>query len=85
VQIDPDKWDFCEMEAYRLLGDDERAAAHARSVIRISTGPDGTEISPMWLHAASALYVAISTIAELSVPSSYYVEYHNGRMHRFEL
>ncbi|MGJ5896996.1 hypothetical protein DF268_15335 [Streptomyces sp. V2] len=45
--IDPDKWDFYEMDAYRLLGDDERAAAHARSVIRISTGPDGTEVSPM--------------------------------------
>ncbi|MEU6989257.1 tetratricopeptide repeat protein [Streptomyces sp. NPDC046465] len=45
--IDPDKWDFYEMDAYRLLGDDERAAKHARSVIRISTGPDGTEISPM--------------------------------------
>ncbi|WP_250399440.1 hypothetical protein [Streptomyces cellostaticus] len=44
--IDPDKWDFYEMDAYRLLGDDERAAAHARSVIRISTGPDGTEIPP---------------------------------------
>lgn len=45
--IDPDKWDFYEMDAYRLLGDDERAAKHAQSVIRISTGPDGTEISPM--------------------------------------
>lgn len=45
--IDPDKWDFYGMDAYRLLGDDERAAAHARSVIRISTGPNGTEISPM--------------------------------------
>jgi hypothetical protein len=45
--IDPDKWDFYEMDAYRLLGDDERAAAHARSVVKISTGPDGTEISPM--------------------------------------
>ncbi|WP_329462700.1 hypothetical protein [Streptomyces sp. NBC_01431] len=45
--IDPDKWDFYEMDAYRLLGDDERAASHARSVIGISTGPDGTEISPM--------------------------------------
>ncbi|MGA4842280.1 tetratricopeptide repeat protein [Streptomyces sp. G45] len=45
--IDPDKWDFYEMDAYRLLGDDERAATHARAVIRISTGPDGTEISPM--------------------------------------
>ncbi|WP_369265052.1 hypothetical protein [Streptomyces sp. R35] len=45
--IDPDKWEFYEMDAYRLFGDDERAANHARSVIRISTGPDGTEISPM--------------------------------------
>lgn len=45
--VDPDKWDFYEMDAYRLLGDDERAAAHARSVIRISAGPDGTEVSPM--------------------------------------
>ncbi|MEU9197093.1 tetratricopeptide repeat protein [Streptomyces hundungensis] len=45
--IDPDKWDFYEMDAYRLLGDDERAAAHARSVIRLSAGPDGTETSPM--------------------------------------
>lgn len=45
--IDPDKWDFYEMDAYRLLGDDERAATHARSVINISTGPDGAEISPM--------------------------------------
>lgn len=45
--IDPDKWDFYEMDAYRLLGDDERAATHARSVIRIITGPAGTETSPM--------------------------------------
>lgn len=45
--IDPDKWDFYEMDAYRLLGDDERAATHAQSVIQISAGPDGTEISPM--------------------------------------
>lgn len=45
--IGPDKWDFYEMDTYRLLGDDERAAAHARSAIGISTGPDRTEISPM--------------------------------------
>lgn len=51
--IDPDKWDFYEMDAYRLLGDDERAATHARSVICISTCPDGTEISPM--RAAEAV------------------------------
>lgn len=48
---DPNKVD---PEAARHIRDaqkeilaDERAAAHARSVIRISTGPDGTEISPM--------------------------------------
>ncbi|WFB87605.1 MULTISPECIES: tetratricopeptide repeat protein [Streptomyces] len=64
--IDPDKWDFYEMDAYRLLGDDERAATHARSVIRISTGPDGTEISPM--RAAEArltLGVAAARIGEI--------------------
>ncbi|MFG2882913.1 hypothetical protein ACGFYV_11530 [Streptomyces sp. NPDC048297] len=64
--IDPDKWDFYEMDAYRLLGDDERAAAHARSVIRISTGPDGTEISPM--RAAEArltLGVAAARMGEI--------------------
>ncbi|MGN5379980.1 hypothetical protein ACQ4WX_30490 [Streptomyces lasalocidi] len=54
------------MDAYRLLGDDERAAAHARSVIRISTGPDGTEISPM--RAAEArltLGVAAARMGEI--------------------
>ncbi|MEU2773039.1 hypothetical protein ABZ646_08915 [Streptomyces sp. NPDC007162] len=64
--IDPDKWDFYEMDAYRLLGDGERAAAHARSVIRISTGPDGTEISPM--RAAEArltLGVAAARMGEI--------------------
>ncbi|MFC7265691.1 hypothetical protein [Streptomyces lutosisoli] len=64
--IDPDKWEFYEMDAYRLLGDDERAANHARSVIRISTGPDGTEISPM--RAAEArltLGVAAARMGEI--------------------
>ncbi|MCF1511699.1 hypothetical protein [Streptomyces glomeratus] len=54
------------MDAYRLLGDDERAAAHARSVIRISTGPNGTEISPM--RAAEArltLGVAAARTSEI--------------------
>ncbi|MEC4016652.1 helix-turn-helix transcriptional regulator [Streptomyces sp. H27-D2] len=45
--IDPDKWDFYEMDAYRMLGDDERAAVHAHEVVRLGTAPDGTEISPM--------------------------------------
>ncbi|MFD7506770.1 tetratricopeptide repeat protein [Streptomyces sp. NPDC059850] len=50
--IDPDKWDFYEMDAYRLLGDDERAAVHAREVVRLGTAPDGTEISPMRIAEA---------------------------------
>ncbi|WP_421110402.1 tetratricopeptide repeat protein [Streptomyces sp. NEAU-S77] len=50
--IDPDKWDFYEMDAYRLLGDDERAATHAQEVVRLGTAPDGTEISPMRIAEA---------------------------------
>ncbi|MEU3603698.1 helix-turn-helix domain-containing protein [Streptomyces sp. NPDC006798] len=45
--IDPDKWDFYEMDSYRMLGDDDRAATHAHEVVRLGTAPDGTEISPM--------------------------------------
>ncbi|NYI07659.1 helix-turn-helix transcriptional regulator [Allostreptomyces psammosilenae] len=45
--IDPDKWDFYEMDAYRLLGDDARAGAHAAEVIRLGTRADGTTRSPM--------------------------------------
>lgn len=50
--IDWDEWDFYAMDAYRVFGDNRRAAAHARSVIRISTRLDGTEIPP--LRAAEA-------------------------------
>ncbi|WP_228472741.1 hypothetical protein [Streptomyces cyaneochromogenes] len=54
------------MDAYRLLGDDELAAAHARSVIRISTGPHGTEISPMRAAAARlTLGVAAARTGEI--------------------
>lgn len=45
--IDPDKWDFYEMDTYRMLGDDTRAATHAEEVIRLGRAPDGTEIAPM--------------------------------------
>jgi tetratricopeptide (TPR) repeat protein len=50
--IDPDKWDFYEMDAYRLLGEDELASRHANEVIRVSTAPDGTEHSPMRIAEA---------------------------------
>lgn len=64
--IDPDKWDFYEMDTYRMLGDDARATTHAEEVIRLSSAPDGTETSPM--RAAEArltLAVAAARAGEL--------------------
>ncbi|WP_432010598.1 helix-turn-helix domain-containing protein [Streptomyces cucumeris] len=64
--IDPDKWDFYEMDAYRLLGDDERAAVHAEEVVRLGTAPDGTEVSPMRVaEARLTLGVAAARSGEL--------------------
>ncbi|GIG56905.1 hypothetical protein Lfu02_12770 [Longispora fulva] len=45
--VDPDKWDFYAMDAYRLAGADELAATHARQVIARSQRPHGVEVSPM--------------------------------------
>ncbi|WP_236808268.1 helix-turn-helix domain-containing protein [Amycolatopsis albispora] len=45
--VDPLKWDFYEMDCYRMVGEDERAAEHAHEVIRLSERPDGTDRSPM--------------------------------------
>jgi transcriptional regulator with XRE-family HTH domain len=45
--IDPDKWDFYAMDAYRLLGDDARASTHAKEVIRLGKGTNGQELTPM--------------------------------------
>jgi hypothetical protein len=45
--VDPDKWEFYAMDAYRLAGDDDLAHEYASEVIRKGTGPDGTERSPM--------------------------------------
>jgi hypothetical protein len=50
--IDPEKWDFYAMDAFRLLGDDARAATHAREVLRLGQGPDGTELAPMRMAEA---------------------------------
>lgn len=64
--IDPDKWDFYAMDAYRMIRDDERAAAHAHDVIRTSTAPDGTEQSPMRIaEARLTLAVAAARSGEL--------------------
>jgi hypothetical protein len=50
--VDPAKWDFYAMDAYRLAGDDDRAERHAREVITHGTAPDGTELSPMRMAEA---------------------------------
>ncbi|MEW1545891.1 tetratricopeptide repeat protein [Streptomyces tsukubensis] len=64
--IDPDKWDFYEMDAYRMLGDDDRAATHAHEVVRLGTAADGTEISPMRVaEARLTLGVAAARAGEL--------------------
>lgn len=51
-EVDPDKWDFYAMDAFRLAGDNDRAAEHAHEVIRKSTAVDGTERSPMRIAEA---------------------------------
>ncbi|MEU3460615.1 helix-turn-helix transcriptional regulator [Streptomyces sp. NPDC006733] len=64
--IDPDKWDFYEMDAYRMLGDDERAAVHAQEVVRNGTAADGVEISPMRVaEARLTLGVAAARSGEM--------------------
>ncbi|TDU05830.1 hypothetical protein EDD99_4363 [Streptomyces sp. 846.5] len=45
--IDPDKWDYYAMDAFRLLGDDERATQHAHEVIRMGLSADGPRHAPM--------------------------------------
>ncbi len=45
--IDPSKWDFYTMDAYRHVGEDDLAQAYADEVIRTGTTPDGTVVRPM--------------------------------------
>jgi hypothetical protein len=45
--VDPSKWDFYAMDAYRRAGDDARAEEHAHIVIAENTTPDGILRAPM--------------------------------------
>ena len=45
--VDPEKWDFNTMDAYRHVGEDELAVIYATEVIRTSTDSDGTDRRPM--------------------------------------
>lgn len=49
--VDPAKWDFYAMDAYRLVGADEMAAHHAHTVLELGAGPDG-DLSPMRMAEA---------------------------------
>jgi transcriptional regulator with XRE-family HTH domain len=50
--VDPDKWEFYAMDAYRLAGDDDLAFDYANEILRKGTAPDGTERSPMRMAEA---------------------------------
>ena len=50
--VDPAKWDFYAMDAYRLAGEDSLATMHAKEVLRTGTTPDGSEIAPMRMAEA---------------------------------
>ncbi|WP_239159772.1 hypothetical protein [Winogradskya humida] len=57
--VDPAKWDFYAMDAYRLAGDDELAAEHARTVLKLGSSPDG-DLSPMRMTEARLTLAAVA-------------------------
>lgn len=46
-QIDPAKWHFYAMDAYRNVGEDSLAVTYAEEVLRLGTAANGQERSPM--------------------------------------
>lgn len=61
--VDPAKWDFYAMDAYRLAGENTLAVEHATEVIANGTEPDGTERSPMRIVEAR-LTLAVAAARE---------------------
>ncbi len=45
--VDPSKWVFYAMDAYRMAGKDDLAEEYANLVLANSIGPDGVEYAPM--------------------------------------
>ncbi len=45
--VDPNKWVFYAMDAYRMAGEDGLAEEYARLVLADSISPDGVEYAPM--------------------------------------
>jgi transcriptional regulator with XRE-family HTH domain len=58
--VDPDKWDFYAMDAYRIAGDDDLARHHAEQVLRLGAGPDGAERAPMRMAEARLTLGAVA-------------------------
>lgn len=58
--VDPDKWDFYAMDAYRLVRENELAEHHAREVLRLGTAPDGSEKAPMRMAEARLTLGAVA-------------------------
>jgi hypothetical protein len=61
--VDPDKWDFYAMDAYRLVGEDDLARHHAQEVLRLGTAADGTERAPMRMAEARLTLGAVTARA----------------------
>jgi transcriptional regulator with XRE-family HTH domain len=61
--VDPDKWDFYAMDAYRLAGENELAKYHAEQVLTLGASPDGTEKAPMRMAEARLTLGAVAARA----------------------
>jgi hypothetical protein len=61
--VDPDKWDFYAMDAYRLAGDDDLARHHAEEVLRLGVADDGREMAPMRMAEARLTLGAVAARA----------------------
>lgn len=70
--VDPAKFDFYRMDAYRRVGEDQLAAQIAGEVIRVHTDYDGTEKAPMRISEARVtLGVAAARDGDLDTALSY--------------
>ncbi|MCW6008210.1 hypothetical protein K1W54_27245 [Micromonospora sp. CPCC 205371] len=69
--VDPNKWNFYAMDAYRLAGDDERAREYAHEVLAKGKGENGTELAPMRMaEARLTLGVVAARSGELDEAST---------------
>jgi hypothetical protein len=77
--VDPAKWDFYAMDAYRLAGEDQQASEYAREVLAHGAGPNGAELSPMRMaEARLTLGVAAARSGDLEQAVSAGIEALNG-------